>query len=131
MSTPRKSILSDMIQGISDRVAVRGGESLAFGPIHQEAGVTIIPVTEVRYIFGFGFGQGPKVNDTDDANGGGGGGGGNWSRPVGYIRIADGRVDFVPVIDVGLMVMLAAIVTGTMTLGFIRARRRSRQRWGR
>jgi len=131
VSTQGRSILSEIVQGISDRIAVRGGESLAFGPIHQEAGVTVIPVTEVRYVFGFGFGQGPKAADSADANSGGGGGGGNWSRPVGYIRIADGQVNFVPVFDVGLMMTLAAIVTGAMAWGFIRARRQGRQRWGR
>lgn len=132
MASPDKSMLSEIIRGIGDRIAARGGESLSFGPIHQEEGITIIPVTEVRYMFGFGFGQGAKMTDADPANqGSGGGGGGSWSRPIGYIRISEGRADFVPVTDINQMMVIAVLVSGFIACTFAALRSRRRSRRGR
>lgn len=133
MASPDKSMLSEIIRGISDRIAARGGESLSFGPIHQEDGITIIPVTEVRYLFGFGFGHGPKIDDADPTNhgSGGGGGGGSWSRPIGYIRISEGRADFVPVTDINQLIVIAALASGFIAFTFAALRSRRHSRWSR
>lgn len=130
MASPRKTIVAEIIQGIGDHITARGGESLSFGPVQQEDGITVIPVTQVGYGFGFGFGQGPKAGDTDDAapNQGGGGGGGGFSRPIGYIQISGGQAEFVPVRDINLIVVIAAIATTLITIVALRSRRRPGRR---
>lgn len=84
------------------RLAMRGARPGAvYGEAIERDGVTVIPVA--RTMWGFGGGSGPG----DDGQGGGGGG---MTIPVGYIRIADGRASFRPIVSPGPLLVAAAMV---------------------
>ena len=109
MTTP-----GEIFSSIGDRT----GELLGrfFGPVSSDGvfsttkdddGATIITAAAFERVGGFGWGggggnaEGPEGRGTSDGAGGGGGGGGvTEGRPVAVIRIADGRVEITPVVDV-------------------------------
>jgi uncharacterized spore protein YtfJ len=105
-----------------DEVLGRVGENVSvqrvFGAPIERDGVTVVPVAVVAGGGGGGGGTAPDGSD------GSGGGVGVWSRGIGVYEISNGRVRFVPAIDV-----LALVLAGTVTLRllikvFLVARRR-------
>ena len=72
--------------------------SAVFGEPVKEGDVTIIPVAEVKVMFGYGYGFGEGTTDEDEtetsAGGGGGGGARGRATPRGYIRITPEGVWF-------------------------------------
>jgi len=75
---------------------------------------TIIPVADIKYVFGLWYGEGPAGDDEDEepASGQGGGtGGGVAARPVAVIEVSDAGVQVKSVTDEG-RIALAGIFTG-------------------
>lgn len=88
--------------------------SRVFAEPHVEGGVTVIPAAVV---FGGGGGGGSRDGS---GHGGEGGGFGLAGFPVGAYVVQDGRVRWVPVIDVNLAVLVCA----SIVLSMIRRRKR-------
>ena len=89
----------------------------AFGPPYERDGTMVIPVAMVAG----GGGGGTAGEQADEAAGGGFGG---VVRPLGVYEVRDGRVRFVPAVDVALLALcflLALRLVGKQV-------RRSRQR---
>ena len=92
-----------------DELLGRMGQNVSvqrvFGEPVERDGVTVVPVAVVAG--GGGGGGGRDADGTD----GSGGGFGLWSRGIGVYEIREGRVRFVPAVDV-----VALILAGTVTL---------------
>ena len=102
---------------LSRRAARAGGARAVFGKPVERDGVTVIPVAAAAWGFGGGSGAGrPGV----ERGSGAGGGGGGFAYPIGYIRIADGRTSYRPI--VGITPLLA--LGGAIALGVAAAMRR-------
>ncbi len=88
-----------------------------FGAPIRQGDVTLIPVSRVWYGFGEGSGYGrtdtpadtpPEGEQPQAAEGAGeGGGGGGSVRPMGYLRIANGKVSYEPILDNGRLALAA------------------------
>lgn len=87
----------------------KAGVKAVFGDAIELDGRKVIPVASVRYGFGMGGGTGPKKEE-GDAPGGGGGGGGVRIDPIAFAEIVDGKIKIVPIINVGRLVVIAALV---------------------
>jgi uncharacterized spore protein YtfJ len=79
-----------------------------YGEPIERAETTVIPVSNISYVFGGGFG-GQK-----NQAGGGGGGGSLTTSPVGYIEIKNGVTKFHRIIDLQRLIPL--IAAGSLTL---------------
>jgi uncharacterized spore protein YtfJ len=87
---------------------------MIYGEPIERDGVTIIPVSKLRY--GFGGGMGKR-----DGEEGGGGGGGMVVHPAGYIELKDGSSRFRAIRDPITFVPL--VIAGGLTGLLLRARR--------
>ncbi len=87
----------------------KAGVRTVFGDPIQLDGRTVIPVAAVQYGFGMGGGTGPKKEE-GEAPAGGGGGGGIRIDPVAFAEVADGKIKVVPIINVGRLAVVAALV---------------------
>ena len=84
---PTAGYLDRLTATLRSRAAV----SAVYGEPVEAAGVTVIPVAVVRFVFGGGMGRG------EDAAEGGGGGAIASAVPAGYIEIKEGSATFHPV----------------------------------
>ena len=84
------------------RAARAVGARTVYGKPVERDGVTVIPVAAA--VWGFGGGSGGPPGD--GRGGGAGGGGGGIAYPVGYIRIADGRTSYRPIVGPGPLLAL-------------------------
>ena len=107
-----------------DELLSRAGEQVGvhrvFGEPIERDGVTVIPVAAV--MGGGGGGSGPEGPE-----GGTGGGFGVWARAIGAYEIRDGRVRFVPAVDIVTLAMLGLALTRTFS-AVLRRRARRRKR---
>ena len=96
--------LTQVIEPLED-VMERMDVKTVFGEPFQEGDVTIIPVAEVKVMFGYGYGFGETTGESTDeeeeaetdAGGGGGAGARGSATPKGYIRITPDGVWFDPI----------------------------------
>lgn len=88
----------------------KAGAKAVFGDVIELDGRKVIPVASVQYGFGMGGGTGPKKEEGSEAPSGGGGGGGVRIDPIAFAEIADGKIKVVPIINVGRLVAIAALV---------------------
>jgi uncharacterized spore protein YtfJ len=98
------------IDDMRDKASV----SAVYGEPVQVGERTIIPVADIKCVFGLGYGEGPAGDDEDEetASGQGGGtGGGVAARPVAVIEGSDAGVQIKSVTDEG-KIALAGIFTG-------------------
>lgn len=74
-----------------------------FGEPIREGHTTVVPVAEVRVIFGYGSGEGPDTNGAQPTARGGGGGLGarGVAQPRGYLHITADSVRFEPILHQG------------------------------
>lgn len=107
-----------------DDVLSRAGAQLdvhrVFGEPIERDGVTVVPVAVV--MGGGGGGSGPDGN----GNVGTGGGFGVWARAIGAYEIRDGRLRFVPAVDVVALGMVGLAVVRIVGGALRRKRRRSK-----
>lgn len=85
-----------LVEALAERLGRRSSVELAFGGPVERDGVTVMPVAQVRYGFGGGSGAGGAGVQRGS---GSGGGGGLKVRPIGFVRLAGGHAEFVPVTD--------------------------------
>jgi uncharacterized spore protein YtfJ len=104
-----------------DELLSRAGDQMGihrvFGEPIERDGVTVVPVAMV--MGGGGGGSGPDAS----GNVGAGGGFGVCARAIGAYEIRDGRLRFVPVVDILPFAMLGMAVVRTVG-GALRRRRR-------
>jgi uncharacterized spore protein YtfJ len=105
--------VDEMLSRAGDQVSVRR----VFGEPIERDGVVVVPVAMV--MGGGGGGVGPEEQGI-------GGGFGVWARGIGAYEIRDGRLRFVPAIDVVALGVLGVAVTRALTGVMRRARRRHR-----
>jgi uncharacterized spore protein YtfJ len=91
---------NEAIAGTYDALTVRR----VYGDPIEKDGVTIIPAAAVRGGLGYGRGNDGKGGE------GGGGGSGVQARPVGVYKIQDGKVTWVPALDITRIAMFGQIV---------------------
>ncbi len=102
------------IFAVIDDMRDKASVSAVYGEPVQVGERTIIPVADIKYVFGLGYGEGPAGDDEDEetASGQGGGtGGGVAARPVAVIEVSDAGVQIKSVTDEG-RIALAGIFTG-------------------
>ena len=104
---PPRRRTDEILAMLAERVGGRFTASTVFGSPVEREGVTVIPVSTVR--FGFGGGGGT------DTSGEGGGGAGSGA-PAGYIEIKDGRSRFMPVVHPARMAALCCATAIAMAL---------------
>lgn len=66
-----------------------------YGEAIERDGITVVPVSRVNIRGGFGVGK-EKIS----ANEGGGGGMDSSIRPVGFLKVGQGKAKFVPAFDI-------------------------------
>ena len=102
------------IFAVIDDMRDKASVSAVYGEPVQVGERTIIPVADIKYVFGLGYGEGPAGEDEDEepaASGQGGGtGGGVAARPVAVIEVSDAGVQVKSVTDEG-RIALAGIFT--------------------
>lgn len=79
-----------------------------FGPPIQQDGTILLPVARVGGAGGGGAGTGPA--DADQQVGGTGGGFGLSAKPLGVYVLRDGKVRWLPAVDVNKIIMGAQLV---------------------
>ncbi len=94
--------LKDLIQQIKNLVESTSDTKTVYGDPIEKNGSTIIPVSKVSYSGGGGIGKGTGKNELgDDAEGEGGGYGISSSiKPIGFIKMNDGKSEFEPIVDI-------------------------------
>jgi uncharacterized spore protein YtfJ len=108
----------DLLGAIAEKVGGRFTAASIFGPPVEHEGVTVVPVSSVRFALGGGGGTG-------EGQEGEGGGGAGVGSALGYIELKNGRSRFVPVVHPARML---AIVCATVLTGILMAaRERSRR----
>jgi uncharacterized spore protein YtfJ len=103
---------ASFIERIAEKMGITAGTSLVYGEPVEDDGITIIPVTRIRYGFGGGPGEGEGGSDGRKHGSGSGGGGGLSASPAGYIEIRDGESTFRPIHDrtsLALMVVAGGV----------------------
>jgi uncharacterized spore protein YtfJ len=108
---PPRRRSDEILAMLADRVGGRLTVSTVFGSPVEREGVTVIPVSTVR----FGFGGGGGTDPSSEQSGEGGGGAGS-AAPAGYIEIKDGRSRFVPVVHPARMAALCCATAIAMAL---------------
>ncbi|MGH9020088.1 MAG: spore germination protein GerW family protein [Acidimicrobiales bacterium] len=106
--------LGDLFERVGSHLSV----SRAFGPAYERDGVMVIPVALVAG--GGGGGQGTDGSGADHSSSGSGGGFGGTVIPFGAYEVRDGRVRWVPSVNVNLLVATLVV------LGWVLRRRRRR-----
>lgn len=107
--------LNDQIKEIMSEIEKKGNPKAVFGEPIKEGGITIIPVASISTMGGGGAGEGepPKSGEAGKMKGKGFGMGyGKKARPVGYIKIENNQVKFVPITDWQKLVPTVAAVIG-------------------
>ncbi len=103
------------IFAVIDDMRDKASVSAVYGEPVQVGERTIIPVADIKYVFGLGYGEGPAGEDEDEepaASGQGGGtGGGVAARPAAATEVSDAGVQVKSVTDEG-RIALAGIFTG-------------------
>lgn len=92
----------ELIASLADRLGARFGVSSVFGEPVERDGVTVIPVTSLRFGFGAGTGSDPAKQQEGEGAGGGGA-----VSAAGYIELKDGRSRYVPIVRPERIVALA------------------------
>ena len=100
-------------------------------PVAQGESI-IIPVAEVKYMFGYGSGwgegQGPKAEDQPTPpggqGGGTGGGGGGTAKPQGFIRLGADGVHYEGIMDLN-RISLAGVLLSAWSIFWIMATARA------
>ena len=105
-------LVGNFIERLAEKMGIAARAVNIFGPAVEREGITVIPVTKIRY--GFGGGSGKR----DDQEGSGGGGGVQAS-PIGFIEVKNGSAGFRPIRPEFPWAVLAV---GT-AIGFILSRR--------
>lgn len=113
---------------VVNRLISRLGADAAFGTPINSNGHILIPVAEINTRFGFGYGRGIKssTRHTGSEEQGRGGGSGGLARvsPIGYIRIDDEAVRYIPVVNKGRLSLFAMGLGSLLLLMLIRSFRR-------
>ena len=112
---PPRRRTDEILAMLAERVGGRLTASTVFGSPVEREGVTVIPVSTVR----FGFGGGGGTDPSSEQSGEGGAGSG---APAGYIEIKDGRSRFVPVVHPARMAALCCATAIAMALILRRSR---------
>jgi hypothetical protein len=103
-----------------DELLSRAGDQVGvhrvFGEPIESGGVVVIPVAVVMGGAGGGGSTGPDE--------GVGGGVGMWARGIGAYEIRDGRLRFVPAIDVAALAVIGLAFARLLAAAIRRARRR-------
>lgn len=104
--------IDELLGRTGDHVSVRR----VFGEPIERDGVVVVPVAVV--MGGGGGGTAPEE--------GSGGGFGVWARAIGAYEIRDGRVRFVPAVDV-VALAVVGLAFGRLLTGALRKARRRRR----
>ncbi len=94
--------VTQVIEPLED-VMERMNVKTVFGEPFQEGDITIIPVAEVKVMFGYGYGFGESTGESNgeeeesETGAGGGAGARGQATPKGYIRITPEGVWFDPI----------------------------------
>jgi uncharacterized spore protein YtfJ len=107
--------IDELLSQAGDQVGVHR----VFGEPIERDGVVVVPVAMVM-----GGGGGGMAPDEQGA----GGGFGVWARGIGAYEIRDGRLRFVPAVDVVALGVLAVVATRTLSGAARRLRRHLRRR---
>lgn len=99
----------DFLSAIAEKVGARFTAASIFGSPVEREGVTVVPVSSVRFAVGGGAGGG-------EGQEGEGGGGAGAAGALGYIELKDGRSRFVPLVHPARML---AIVCATVLTGIL------------
>jgi uncharacterized spore protein YtfJ len=111
---------ADFLGRLTEVVRSRAGVSAVYGEPVEAAGVTVVPVSRVRFVVGGGLGAGERMGE------GGGGGAGVSAVPVGYLEIRDGTAVYRPIRRPLLDLLRPAILLAAVAL--VRRRRASARR---
>jgi len=103
--------IEDMVSSVKDTASVRR----VFGDPIERDGVVVIPVATIGGGLGVGRGHDKAGQEGE------GGGFGVGAKPSGVYEIRDGRVRWVPAIDVNRLLAIAGTVLVTYYLSTMRA----------
>ena len=96
---------------VVDSLINRLGADAAFGNPISSNGHVLIPVAEISTRFGFGLGRERKIsakhNGDEERGRGGGSGGLAHVTPIGYIRVDDNKVSYIPIINKSRLTLFA------------------------
>lgn len=100
------------VNELAERIGSRADAHTSYGDPIEREGVTVIPVSKIRYALGGGGGSGSR-EDGHEEGAGGGGGGGAQIIPIGYIEMKRGRSNFHRIQDTTalIQIMIAAGVS--------------------
>lgn len=116
--------LKETISGIIAEIEKKGDVKAVFGEPIKEGNVTIIPVASLNISGGGGGGQEGKTDEGAEPKMKGKGFGMGYRKkaaPVGYIKIANDEVEFVPIIDWQRLVPFAIPLLGIGALIMMKA----------
>jgi uncharacterized spore protein YtfJ len=103
----------------ADEVLARAGENISvrrvFGEPVERGGVTVVPVAMVLG----GAGGGPTEGEQ-----GAGAGFGVWSRGIGVYTVRDGKVRFVPAVDLTPVLIAGMVIGARLVVRLVGLRRR-------
>jgi uncharacterized spore protein YtfJ len=91
----------ELLRTAKDNLSVRR----VFGDPIESAGVVVVPVAVVA-----GGGGGGSMEASESNPRQSGGGFGTWTRPIGVYEIRDGRVRFLPAVDLVPLAIVGALV---------------------
>ena len=122
-------LLRQVIDGVVGKALPGADVRRVYGEPIVTGERTVVPVAEIRGVFGFGAGGGRAPGgegaDAGAGEGGGGGGGGKVTgRPVGYLEITPTTTRFVPIVDVSRLAVIGA--TSAALILILRAMRKPR-----
>lgn len=120
--------INDLAHTLLERIGGTSGTQMVFGPPHEEAGLTVIPVAEVAYRFGLGMGGGSGARPDENAQGSGGGAGAGANvrtHPIGYIEITGDKASFVPAFDLTRIIIAALVTLAIIVLAVTRTRQQT------
>lgn len=112
-----KGNLENIASGIRELSA-----DTVFGEARQFGDKMIIPVAKVSYGWGGGGGKAPG----QEGEGSGSGGGAKLS-PIGYVTIAEDKVTYQPIVDLGKILTLLVPVIGWVAYRTVKACAKSRR----
>ena len=110
--------VEEMVDRVRDMATIR----TVFGEPIERDGSVVVPVAKVRGGGGGGAGS-PKEGQPEQW----GGGIGFDARPLGVYQITEGKVRFIPSVDVNRIVLGGQIVAILMAIVMARAARRRRK----
>ena len=118
--------LQRMIDRVLDRALTASDVRRVFGDPVTQGDRTVVPVAQVRTMFGFGAGAGSGSKEDGEETGSGEGGGGGGSiqvTPLGYIEITPSETRFIATIDRNRLAITT--ITSATVLLFVVLRRRT------